>query len=101
MFRALGLHSVDASSSQSKNIIGSRKKMYVRNIESIDRFFVVSQWWPGLCGVPGREALLAALLLPEAQPQEEDHGLFQLVHVGQVPPRATQLHRPARHVHPR
>jgi hypothetical protein len=28
-------------------------------------------------------------------------GVLLLLHVGQVPPRAAQLHRPARDVHPR
>lgn len=56
---------------------------------------------PGLRGVSVREALPAALHLPEEEPQEEADGLLLVLHVRQISLRAAQLHRPARHGHPR
>lgn len=55
----------------------------------------------GLCGVSIRKALHATFHLPEEEPQEEADGFLLFLHVGQIPLRATQLHRPARHGHPR
>lgn len=48
-----------------------------------------------------REALPAALYLPQEEPQEEDDGVLLLLHVCEVPLRTAQLHRPARLGHPR
>lgn len=55
----------------------------------------------GLRGVSVREALPAAVHLPEEEPQEEADGLLLVLHVREIPLRAAQLHRPARHGHPR
>lgn len=55
----------------------------------------------GLCGVSIREALPAAFHLPEEEPQEEADGLLLFLHVCEIPLWTAQLHRPARHGHPR
>ena len=55
----------------------------------------------GLRHLPVRQAAAAALHLPEEEPQEEGDGVLLVVHVGQVPRRALQLHRPAGYEHTR
>jgi hypothetical protein len=51
------------------------------------------------CGI--RKTLPVALHVPQKEQEQEDHGLLQLMHVRQVPPRTAQLHRLAGHVHSR
>ena len=61
----------------------------------------ISYFFLGLRDLPLREASSPPVHFPEEEPQEEGDGLLLLGHVRQVPPRAVQLHRPARAVHTR
>lgn len=70
-------------------------------LPSSSRAECVSVTVPGLRCVSVREALPAALHLPEEEPQEEADGLLLVLHVRQISLRAAQLHRPARHGHSR
>ena len=54
-----------------------------------------------VCGVSQRQALPPPLHLLEEEPEQEGDGVLLLLHVGEVPPRAVELHRPGLHVHPR
>lgn len=54
----------------------------------------------GVRGVSIGTPLPAAVHIPQEEPQEEGDGVLQCMSLSQVPPRATQLHRPACHVHP-
>ena len=51
--------------------------------------------------MPFRKAAAVAVHLPEEEPQEEGDGVLLVLHVGQIPQRALQLHRPACSVHSR
>lgn len=55
----------------------------------------------GLCGCSVREAISLVVLVLEKVSQKKGHGVFQLVHVGQISSRVAQLHRLASHVHSR